>query len=76
MSGFSKAVEDLQLGADISVIENVHAALLNKFYNVRSNEFLRSIGKMDCIKDNKAVDANIGLRDKLKSYAVKKQSEV
>ena len=50
--------------------------MLEKIYNARSNEFLRTVSKLDCVKKKKAVDANVGLRDKLKSYAVQKQSHV
>ena len=50
--------------------------LLSKNYNARSNEFLHSISKLACIKQKKAVDVNIGLRDKLKCYAAEKLSIV
>ena len=56
------------------VIEDVHNKLLWKIYNTRCNEFLRSITKLSCVDKNKAVDADIGLRDKLKVYAVEKLS--
>lgn len=46
------------------VITRVHGILVTKIYNARSNEFLRSIGKMECFSKNKAVDVNISLRDK------------
>ena len=56
------------------VVSRVHGIWLTKIYNARSNEFLRSIGKIECFRQKKAVDVNIGLRDKLKSYAAEKQS--
>lgn len=76
LAEFSKAVQNLQPGVTMDMIERIHVALLDKIYNVRSNEFLHNVSKTDCIKQGKAVDANIGLRDTLKSYAVKKQSHV
>lgn len=75
LSEFSKSVIGLHPGTDQDMIKSVHALLLHKIYNVRSNEFLRNIGKTDCMKQKKAVDANVGLRDTLKTFAVKKQSE-
>ena len=68
---FKTAVEELQPG---TVIERVHGILLAKTYNATSNEFVRTVSKLNCIKEKKAVDANMGLRDKLKSYAVEKGS--
>jgi len=60
--------------ATTEVVTRVHGILLTKIYNARSNEFLRSIGKIECFRKNKAVDVNISLRDKLKSYAAEKTS--
>lgn len=60
--------------ATTEVVARVHGILVTKIYNARSNEFLRSLGKIECFRKNKAVDVNISLRDKLKSYAVEKQS--
>lgn len=58
----------------MDVIERVHGILLAKIYNATCNEFLRTISKLHCIKEKKAVDASMGLRDKLKSYVVEKGS--
>ena len=71
---FSNAVDGVLSTATTEVITRVHGILLTKMYNARSNEFLRSIGKIECFRKNRAVDVNIGLRDKLKSYAADKQS--
>ena len=60
--------------ATTEVVARVHGILVTKIYNARSNEFLRSIAKMECFSKNKAVDVNISLRDKLKSYAAEQQS--
>ena len=76
LSEFSKVVNQLQIGADSATVKSVNAMLLHKMYNVRANEFLRNVSKTDCIKQKKAVDANVGLRDTLKTFAIKKQSEV
>lgn len=73
---FSKMVDSLDLGRDSDTMKTVHALLLDKMYNVRTNEFLRNISKTDCIKQKKAVDANVGLRDTLKTFATQKRSEV
>lgn len=71
---FSSAVEVLQPGTPTNVTERVHGILVEKMYNATSNNFLQGISKLNCLQEKKAVDANIGLRDKLKSYAVEKQS--
>ncbi len=55
------------------MITRVRGVLVSKIYNARSNEFLRTISRLECIKQKKAVDVNVGLRDSLKTYAVKKQ---
>ena len=74
LTAFKTAVQELQPDTHMAVIERVHGVLLAKIYNATSNEFLRSINKLNCIKEKKAVDANMGLRDKLKFYAVEKGS--
>ena len=56
------------------IIEEVHEELLTKFYNARCNEFLKNITKLSCLTNKKAVDVNVGLRDKLKCYAAEKQT--
>lgn len=76
LTTFSEAVQDLYPLAPIDVVARVHGVLLSKIYNARSNEFLHSISKLACIKQKKAVDVNIGLRDKLKCYAAEKLSIV
>ena len=72
---FSDAVQELHSASPMEIVQQVHAMLLTKFYNAKSNEFLQGITKLSCIKNNKAVDVNIGLRDKLKCYAAEKQSD-
>ncbi len=57
------------------VIEDVHHKLLWKVYNTRCNEFLQAHNKLSCLEKNKSVDADVGLRDQLKVYAIKKLSE-
>lgn len=71
---FNSAVMVLQPDTPTKVVERVHGILLAKIYNATSNEFLRRITKQSCMKENKAVDVNLGLRDKLKFYAAEKQS--
>lgn len=74
LTQFKTAVNELQPDTHTDVIERVHGALLAKIYNATSNEFVRTISKLNCIKEKKAVDVNMGLRDKLKSYAMEKGS--
>jgi hypothetical protein len=74
LSTFTSAIDELQPGTPTHDIERVHQILLAKIYNARSNDFVRTISKLECSKQKKAVDVNIGLRDKLKSYAAERQS--
>lgn len=69
------ALDEMRIAASAKIIEEVHKKLLWKVYNARCNEFLRSINKISCMHQNRSVDASIGLRDKLKVYAVEKLSE-
>ena len=73
---FKEAVKEVMGAEETSgqTTESVHSKLLWKVYNTRCNEFLRSITKLACIQQNKAVDADTGLRDKLKVYAVERKS--
>ena len=71
---FTDSVKELHVSCSESTIKEVHTKLLIKYYNARSNEFLRNVTKLTCIKSNKAVDVNVGLRDKLKCYAVDKHT--
>ena len=76
LTSFMEAVQQLHptLHTGTGTVEQVHEMLLLKIYNARSNEFLQGISKLSCIKNNKAVDVNIGLRDQLKYYAAGKQT--
>ena len=74
LTSFMEAVQQLHPTLHTGTVEQVHEMLLLKIYNARSNEFLRGISKLSCIKNNKAVDVNIGLRDQLKCYAAGKQT--
>ena len=71
---FTKAVKELHAPCHEKTVQEVHVMLLTKYYNARSNEFLRNITKLTCIKRNKGVDVNVGLRDKLKCYAADKHT--
>lgn len=71
---FREAVQSLQPSIHEDMLKQVHGMLLSKIYNARCNEFVRGITKLSCIKNNKAVDVNIGLRDQLKCYAAKKET--
>ncbi len=70
---FKEAVKDTS-NRTVETVESVHNKLLWKIYNARCNEFLLTVNKLSCIKKNKAVDTDMGLRDKLKVYAVEKKS--
>ncbi len=71
---FTGAVQEICPVVTTEVVITVHGVILTKIYNARCNEFLHAIGQLDCLRKNKAVDVNIGLRDKLKSFASEKQS--
>lgn len=73
---FKSAVAELGVEADEDTIVHAHRLLLQKVYNARCNEFLRAINKLACIDKDKVVDSNVSLRDELKVYAIKKNSEI
>ena len=73
---FQSAIQVLHPTATHKVVRSVHEVLVTKIYNARSNEFLRTISKLTCCKQKKAVDVNVGLRDSLKSLVAKKQSDI
>ena len=68
-------LDEMKIETSMRIVEELHKQLLWKVYNARCNEFLRSINKISCMHQNKSVDASIGLRDRLKVYAVEKLSE-
>ena len=63
----------IKLG-QLDTIEKVHLILFTKLYNARCSEFVCNVSKLSCIQENRAVDASVGLRDKLKVYAIHKNS--
>ena len=65
----------MNLQATSEVIESVHNLLINKVYNARCNEFLRTVTKLACIDKGKGIDGNVSLRDELKVCALKKMSD-
>ena len=71
---FYEMAKQLHSAASEEIVLHVHSLMLTKIYNARSNEFLQGIAKISCMNNNKAVDVNVGLRDKLKYYATEKQS--
>ena len=71
---FCEAAKQLHSAAPEEIVQHVHSLMLTKMYNARSNEFLQGIAKISCMNNNKAVDVNVGLRDKLKCFAAEKQS--
>lgn len=73
---FHSAIEETATEATEESIAGVHNFLIQKIYNARCNEYLRTIGKLSCIDRRKAVDVNVGLRlrDQLKTYAAEKRS--
>ena len=74
LTKFREAVQSLHPSVPEDVIKQVHGVLLSKMYNTRCNEFLRDIAKLSCVKNNKAVDVNVGLLDQLKCHAAKKRN--
>ena len=55
--------------ADNRVMNSVCEQLVIKISHTMSNDFLRNIATLENAKENKAVDAQVSLRDKLKSFA-------
>ena len=55
------------------ILRSVHDIILKKIYNARCNEFLKATNKLNCMKESKVVDANVMLRDHLKSYVSQKK---
>ena len=58
----------------IELIDELFKELLSRVINTTMNSLLHDGAMMDRITQNKGVDADISLRDKLKVYAVEKQS--
>lgn len=69
---FTEALHECRIDSPDDTVSAVHSSLLNKVYNARCNEFLRTVCKLSCIEKNQAVDASVGLRDKLKVFATEK----
>lgn len=69
---FKKAVTDMLIQSSEEVIESVYTALIQKIYNARCNEFLRTTSKLVSI--DKIVDGSVSLRDELKVIAIKQLS--
>ena len=72
LSEFREAVIKLGQLFEPDTVEKVHTILFTTLYNAR--EFVRNVNKLSCIQENRAVDASVGLRDKLKVYAINKNS--
>lgn len=70
---FKNAVSELLTEVNETVAESVHKLLVQKIYNARCNEFLRSLRKLACIDKDKVIDTCVSLRDELKVYALKKE---
>ena len=69
---FEEAVTKVCDENDKDILHTVHLMLVRKVYNARCNEFLKAVNKFNCMKENKAVDANVQLRDSLKVFAKKR----
>ena len=61
--------------ADDKVLNSVFKELVTKICHTMSNDFLRNIATLENAKENKAVDAQVSLRDELKSFASHTQSK-
>ena len=72
LSTFTEALHECRITSPDNIVSEVHSSLLNKVYNARCNEFLQTVRKLSCIDKNQAVDASVGLRDKLKVFATEK----
>ena len=74
LSELREGVIKLGQSFEPDTIEKVHSILFTKLYNARCNEFVCNVSKLSCIQENRAVDASVGLGDKLKVYAIHKNS--
>ena len=62
--------------ADTTIITGVYLDLVKQMINTMANSFLNSQDMLERIANNKGVDAQMTLRDKLKAYARATQSKV
>ena len=62
--------------ADTTIITGVYLDLVKRVINTMANSFLNSQDMLERIANNKGVDAQMTLRDKLKAYASDTQSKV
>ena len=60
--------------SDRKVVDWESSAIILKVFNARYSEYLQSITNDTTRRGNKTTDAYVGLRVKLKTYAIKKQA--
>ena len=72
---FWQHAEPLMTGVpDDTMVNQLCEDLVLKMLHTMSNDFLRNIGTLENLKDKRAVDIQMTLRDELKSFALHVQS--
>ena len=69
-TSFCDCAQPLMVGfTDIEIMGSLCEQLVVKICHTMCNDFLRNITTLEGLKEDKAVDAQISLRDELKTYA-------
>ena len=74
---FQQCIEStsIMVGTPNDVLSSLCEQLVSKISHTISNDFLRNITTLDNLKNKKATDAQISLRDELKTFASHKASQ-
>lgn len=73
---FKQLVDTFVLGVpEDAALASLGQELVLKICHTMSNDFLRSVRTLEQLKEKKAVDVHMSLRDELKSFALHKESE-
>ena len=73
---FKELVATFVLGVpEDTILASLCQELVLKICHTMSNDFLRNVCTLEQLKEKRAVDAQISLRDELKSFALHKESE-
>ena len=69
-SHFRQCAHPLLVGVSSDeMMDSLCEQLVLKISHTMSNDFLRNVSTLENLKENKAVDAQMSLRDELKTYA-------
>ena len=73
---FKQLVDTLMLWvSEDAALASLGQELVLKIRHIISNDFLRNVHTLEQLKEKKAVDVHMSLRDELKSFALHKESE-